>query len=248
MMALALPTSLNRWRNRVLNYGMGLTLLVGLALAKITLLATNLTQQDQLSWPEQFGKQERLLAVPDPVTPSDEDFVPWPNVLPEPAAGPDGDFSGPATPFGDAEPAFDPTTLTEGQIQALQQLSARRQQLEEREQLLDMRAEVNAQTETRLDEQIKQLAELRTSIEALMTDLDEAEEQRIARLVKIYETMKPKSAAEIFNRLDMNVLLHVIERMKENKSAVVLGKMDPTTAKNVTKELAKRKERPELGD
>ena len=58
--------------------------------------------------------------------------------------------------------------------------------------------------------------------------------------------MKPKAAAEIFNRLEIPVLLHVVERMKEAKSAVVLGKMNPAIAKRVTSELAKRKERPTL--
>jgi len=246
-MVLALPPGLDVWRRRFSNFGTGLLLLAGLTLAKTTFLAMELTQPVQLSWPEQIEPHDALLATPDPVTPKDEDFVPWSTVLPEPAAGPENDLSEPATPFGDTELAFDPSTLTDGQVLALQQLSARRQQLEEREQLLDMRAEVNAQTETRLDEQIKQLAELKTRIEVLMTDLDEAEEQKIARLVKIYETMKPKAAAEIFNRLDMGVLLHVVERMKEAKSAVVLGKMDPGMAKSVTTELAKRKERPELG-
>ena len=107
-----------------------------------------------------------------------------------------------------------------------------------------MRAELNGRTEQRLDEQIDRLSALKERIEALITDLDDAEEQKMVRLVKIYETMKPKAAAEIFNRLDISVLLHVVERMKEAKSAVVLGKMDPAVAKRVTTELARRKERP----
>ncbi|MEM9441723.1 MAG: hypothetical protein AAGA73_14855, partial [Pseudomonadota bacterium] len=95
--------------------------------------------------------------------------------------------------------------------------------------------------------QIQRLAALKAELEALMAGLDEEEELKLLRLVKIYETMKPKAAAEIFNRLDMPVLLNVVERMKEAKSAVVLGKMNPAIAQRVTTELAKRKKRPEVG-
>jgi flagellar motility protein MotE (MotC chaperone) len=109
-----------------------------------------------------------------------------------------------------------------------------------------MRAELNGQAEARLDEQIGRLAELKVQLEALLKGLDDTEERKLARLVKIYETMKPKAAAEIFNRLETPVLLHVIERMKETKSAAVLGKMDPAIAKRITSELAKKKERPTL--
>ncbi len=54
--------------------------------------------------------------------------------------------------------------------------------------------------------------------------------------------MKPKAAAEIFNRLEMPILIRVVERMRAPKSADVLARMDPAKAKQVTAELAKRTE------
>lgn len=62
--------------------------------------------------------------------------------------------------------------------------------------------------------------------------------------MKIYEAMKPKEAARIFEKLDMPVLLDVVERMKERKASAVLAKMDPTKAKSVTLELAQRRDLP----
>ena len=69
---------------------------------------------------------------------------------------------------------------------------------------------------------------------------DAAEEAKLTSLVKIYETMKPKAAAEIFDRLEMSVLIRVVERMREAKSADVLARMDPVRARQVTAELARR--------
>ena len=57
-------------------------------------------------------------------------------------------------------------------------------------------------------------------------------------LVKIYEKMKPKDAAQVFERLEMPVLLKVIERMKEAKTAPILAAMDPGKAKAVTVAIA----------
>lgn len=44
--------------------------------------------------------------------------------------------------------------------------------------------------------------------------------------MKIYKTMKPKPAAEIFNRLEMPILIGVVERMRAPKAADVLTRMD----------------------
>ena len=63
-------------------------------------------------------------------------------------------------------------------------------------------------------------------------------------LVKVYENMKPKDAARIFEKLDMPVLLQVVERMKEQKLAAVLAEMDPGKAKSVTIELATQHQLP----
>ena len=57
-------------------------------------------------------------------------------------------------------------------------------------------------------------------------------------LVKVYETMKPKDAATIFNDLSMPVLLQVVDRMKDSKAALILAAMNPDKARDVTAELA----------
>ncbi len=247
-------------RRRFITFGGALILAACLTLIKMTLVALDVNERDLGALLRSQIEQASAVPPPLPGSPDDSKFVPWPTLLPEPAVGPADQGNGSDAPLGDPMPfdtppssgdptmAFDPSTLTEGQIQALRELTARRMELDERERLLDIRAELNGRTEERLDQQINRLSALKERIEALMTELDDAEEQKLARLVKIYETMKPKAAAEIFNRLEVPILLHVVERMKEAKSAVVLGKMDPVVAKRVTTELAKRKERPSLSD
>jgi len=56
--------------------------------------------------------------------------------------------------------------------------------------------------------------------------------------------MKPKEAALIFDKLEINVLLGVVERMKENKVAPILASMQPDRARQVTDMLADKSQRP----
>ncbi len=121
---------------------------------------------------------------------------------------------------------------------------ARREELERRAQEMDRQAAVLEAAEGRIEEKIRELEALQAIIEGLLVKHDEQEEAQLRSLVKIYESMKPKEAARIFEELDMVVLLDVIGRMKERKSAPILAKMNPAKAKAVTLELAQRRELP----
>ena len=63
--------------------------------------------------------------------------------------------------------------------------------------------------------------------------------------MKIYETMKPKDAARIFQELELDTLLLVVDRMKERKLAPVLAEMNPNKAMEITVELAKLRQMPQ---
>ena len=108
--------------------------------------------------------------------------------------------------------------------------------------MIDQRAALVERAAADLEQQTARLRALRDEIAAAIEAHDAAEEAKLASLVKIYETMKPKAAAEIFDRLEMPVLIEVVERMREAKSADVLARMDPVKAKQVTSELARRSE------
>ena len=134
--------------------------------------------------------------------------------------------------------------LTDEELGLLQSLSQRREELEQRAREVDEREVLLKAAEQRIEQKIRELEGLQESIEALLVEHDEQTESQMKSLVKIYESMKPKQAARIFEELDMEVLLEVIERMKERKSAPILAQMNPQRAKAVTLELAQRRELP----
>ncbi|MFQ5957909.1 MAG: MotE family protein [Alphaproteobacteria bacterium] len=149
---------------------------------------------------------------------------------------------------GVAAPAerIDVTNISPAEVELLENLAGRREELEARAREIDMREKLLAATERRIDGKIDELKKMQATMEALFEEFDEKEESKIRSLVKIYERMKPKDAARIFNQLDMNVLLEVVERMREVKAAPILAEMESAKAKAITIELARRRPVPNL--
>ena len=91
-----------------------------------------------------------------------------------------------------------------------------------------------------------ELTSTKEEIVALLKQQDKQEKAKINQLVAIYENMKPKDAANIFNELEMPVLLQVIKNMKERKVAPVIASMSAEKARSLTKELADQRKLPAL--
>ena len=144
----------------------------------------------------------------------------------------------------DDNPENDPTLFTQSEIDLLQQLAERRELIEKRTQELTVRQGFFEAAEKRIDRKIAELRTLQGVIEKLLKKQNAEEDAKLQSLVKIYENMKPKDAAQIFEELDMDTLLLVAERMKERKLAPVMAIMNPIKAKEMTVELTKLRQLP----
>ncbi len=144
------------------------------------------------------------------------------------------------------EQPLDPVLFTRSEIELLQELSRRRKELDAREQTIVQREGLLMAAENRLEARINELETVKSDIETLITKYDAQEEEKFGGLVAIYEKMKPKESARIFDELDIDILLEVFERMKASKSASILAKMRPERAKEITSRIADRREMPKL--
>ncbi|HEX2114014.1 MAG TPA: hypothetical protein VHM01_06380 [Alphaproteobacteria bacterium] len=173
----------------------------------------------------------------------------------KPAAAPTASpaVEAPATPAAQAPSApaaaGKPTEISsnipeysEAELAVLQGLANRREELERRGTELDQREALLKAAEQRIEAKVQELKQLQGTLEALIRKYDDEEETRKKSLVKIFETMKPAEAARIFEQMDLPVLLDIIERMKERNAAPVLAQMHPARAKQVTAELARRRQ------
>jgi flagellar motility protein MotE (MotC chaperone) len=143
----------------------------------------------------------------------------------------------------DEEDEFSPQ-----KIELLQKLKERSDLLLKKEQKLLEKNEILKTVEHKIQEKYKELDQKRVDLEKVKNSLSEInkkiveeDEKKLQSLVKIYQTMKPKDAARIFDKLDMVVLLDVISRMKEGNTAPILANMSADRAQNVTMFLAQKR-------
>ncbi|MGE4527739.1 MAG: MotE family protein [Rhodospirillaceae bacterium] len=138
----------------------------------------------------------------------------------------------------------EPAGFSQSEIEVLQSLAARREELDKRERELDQRLAVLSAAEAQIDAKIQKLREIQKTIEGLLDKHQEQEDKKIESLVKIYQAMKPKDAARIFEQMDMPILIRVFKGMKERTSAAIMAEMTPDRANAVTTELATQTQLP----
>ncbi|MGH1399271.1 MAG: MotE family protein [Alphaproteobacteria bacterium] len=125
-------------------------------------------------------------------------------------------------------------------------LRARREKVDQKERNLTTREALLRAAEQELDRKYQELTALRTELETLLNQQSEEEQAQITSLVKIYEGMKPKDAARIFDTLDLDVLVAVMGRMSERRLSPVLAAMNAERARTITIMLAEQKKLPDL--
>jgi flagellar motility protein MotE (MotC chaperone) len=164
------------------------------------------------------------------------------------------DASAPKTP-GQAAQAASPTQaagaakaneappVSDAERTILLDLRKRRDELDARAQAMDQRQLELEAAGKRLAERVQQLSALQTRLEAMEAERQQHKQENWAGLVKVYENMKPRDAAAIFDALDMQVLLQVLDRMQERKAAPILAAMQPDRARLATQLLAEMRTR-----
>ena len=127
-----------------------------------------------------------------------------------------------------------------GERAILESLHNRRQQLDARSRELDMRESLLKAAEKRVEAKVTELKGVETRVKTEMGNRDTAEAKRLKSLITMYENMKPKDAARIFDRLDMKILVDVSTHMNPRTMSAILAQMTPEAAERLTVELANR--------
>lgn len=117
-------------------------------------------------------------------------------------------------------------------------LAERRSEIDRMQAELDMRIALVEAAERRLDERAAALAALEAQVATLVDEKQAAEEAGFLSIVSMYETMKPKDAAKIFDNLELPVLVKVVRAMNPRKMSPILAAMSPASAKLLTAAMA----------
>ncbi|NKC29952.1 MotE family protein [Falsiroseomonas selenitidurans] len=136
-------------------------------------------------------------------------------------------------------PPPEPTAEQLAERAVLESLRARRAEIEAREAQALQRETLVAAAERRLAQRVEELTTMQRRLEALERERAARADAGMRGLVKLYEGMRPRDAAQIFNELEMSVLAPIMDQMREAKAAPVMGAMRPERARLLTAELAR---------
>jgi flagellar motility protein MotE (MotC chaperone) len=145
-------------------------------------------------------------------------------------AKPDGTvlYPQPGQPVSDAERAV------------LERLQARRQELEARAREIDIRESLLKAAEKKMETKVEELKGVESRIGVATQQKTDADAARFKGIITMYESMKPKDAARVFDRLEMSVLFEIASQIAPRKMSDILGLMSPEAAERLTTEMARR--------
>jgi flagellar motility protein MotE (MotC chaperone) len=122
----------------------------------------------------------------------------------------------------------------------LERLQARRQELEARAREIDIRESLLKAAEKRVEARVEELKGVESRISTATGQKSEADAARFKGIITMYESMKPKDAAKVFDRLEMPVLFEIASQIAPRKMSDILGLMQTDAAERLTVEMARR--------
>ena len=129
------------------------------------------------------------------------------------------------------------THVSKAERAILERLLERRQELEARAREIELRENLLKAAEKNLE---AKLAAIKAKESGPGGRKDEIEAARFKGLITMYEAMKPKEAAKIFDRLDIKVLVDVATQINPRRMSEIMAQMTPEAAERLTVEFASR--------
>jgi flagellar motility protein MotE (MotC chaperone) len=146
----------------------------------------------------------------------------------------------PLRPNGTPVPLESDRPVSPAERAILESLQKRRAELDARARELDVREDLLRAAEKRVGGRIDELKDIEARVTATLQQKDEGETSRFKNVVTMYENMKAKDAAKIFDGLDIRVLLDVAKEINPRRMSDILALMTPENAQRLTIELAAR--------
>ena len=118
--------------------------------------------------------------------------------------------------------------------ETLGRLALERDALQRQREELALRGSALDVEQKAFDEAQTRLQALATQIAAAQGVLEATHDAEIVKLAKVYEAMKPASAAPILASLDMEIVLEIMSRLKDRQAARILAFMTPALAAEIS--------------
>ncbi len=139
-----------------------------------------------------------------------------------------------------AQPLPPQATTPSTERAVLERLQERRGAIDDRAREIDLRESLLQAAERKLDGRINDLKEIESRLDAGAKAEQAEADRQLKTVVTMYESMKAKDAARVFDRLKLDVLVPIATTMKPARMSEILAAMSPEAAEKLTVALAMR--------
>lgn len=127
-----------------------------------------------------------------------------------------------------------------GAMAMLEHLKSREKLVLEREGMLADRIQTLKIAEERIEARLAALVAAEEELARTVDIADRAAEDDVARLITLYENMKPKDAAPLFEEMAPEFAAGFLSKMRPDAAAAVLAALDPKKAYSISVIIAGR--------
>ncbi|MBU8922772.1 MAG: hypothetical protein KOO63_13215 [Bacteroidales bacterium] len=131
----------------------------------------------------------------------------------------------------------DQTTINLVQLQAIetQKINLERNKVEmlSIKNDLEMEKKIISDMRLELEDYLRRMSEM-------SGEIDKEYQEKITRLAKLYDSMKPGKAAPIAASIKMDLLVKIITAMKEKKAAKLMAALPPAVSAEISRRIGKR--------
>ena len=113
----------------------------------------------------------------------------------------------------------------------------RAQDYEKRKHTLDKREADITMEQERINYQKDSLSTVKQQLDMLIGQKEGIKEERIKKLAKVYEGMRPEDAAPILSELDDLTIVNILLQMEDRRVSKILGQMSVDRATEISQRL-----------
>ncbi len=114
------------------------------------------------------------------------------------------------------------------------------ERLDERGLALAKREKALAALETKLDQQLANIQMTKDSVQTQLEQIEKIASSDLEHLISMYETMKPKKAAEIFDSMAPSFAAGFLRDMNSAKAGLIMSEMNAKTSYEISLVIANR--------
>lgn len=145
--------------------------------------------------------------------------------------------SGAEAVVADAEPEKK-KSWTEEEVSLFRHLEARKKELDQKEETLKKLEEELQKQKDEVAVRLQQLEETRKKISGQLESKVQTDLERVEKLVSFYSNMKPQSAAKVFQELNEDLVVELLQKMKQKNAADIMNLLPSEKAQKLTERFA----------